>query len=439
MLKVGDKQVHLSGGEIVAPVKGCRRNLPKGKGESSEEKIEVVLHGLPLVVDDWLRMVEALFSRIELGEQAVLCLKPAVNLPVYESRVISGRVELMGLGSMDLKRGGLGVALIIERENFWEGEEVTVPLSNLHGSDVVNGLVVDNQYHPAMGMVNHALIHGADILGEIPAPATVRIKNNDSKYLYTLGKIVVGQDVVYNLLEEDAWIEGSLGSSSLNYGAVSNSGASFGAYGLVQWSSMSVVEVVRFVLDNDRAARFGGRSVRPILRMFNVITTDDYWIRVKVKQGDAVEYSRWQKIVKYKKLQVLPAVHIPARDLRSSAMTAVIFVLELQRNVNETHLFTIDDIDLMPVDGYREYCNLGSDGLMWGETLVDDLRNDLIYSLGASSAYRALYHRAAGKGIWLMPGEDQVVRVKFDRTNGDCYPDHKVLLQMSYRPRRKNL
>ena len=115
MLQVGSTQVHLSGAGIVAPVKGCRRNQPKEVGDNIQEHLDVVLHGLPAVVDDWLKMIEGLFSRVSLGEQATLTLKAATGLASYESKVVGGRVELLGRGSMDLKRGGLGVAV------FWSG------------------------------------------------------------------------------------------------------------------------------------------------------------------------------------------------------------------------------------------------------------------------------------------------------------------------------
>ena len=106
VLVVGSTQVHLSGAGIVAPVKGCRRNQPKEAGENVVEHLDVVLHGLPTVVDDWLKMIEGLFSRVTLGEQATLTLKAATGLASYESKVVGGRVELLGRGSMDLRRGG---------------------------------------------------------------------------------------------------------------------------------------------------------------------------------------------------------------------------------------------------------------------------------------------------------------------------------------------
>jgi len=442
-LQVGTTQVDLSGAGIVAPVKGCRREHPKDVGKTSsktdlrEEKINVILHGLPAVVDDWLKMIESLFSRVDLGEQATLTIKPAASLQSYESKVISGRLELLGNQTMDLKRGGMGVSLVMLRENIWQGQEVTVPLSNPHGSGVLNGLTVDNQYYLTDGKIHYALISGPDVQGELPAPATVKIKSIDSGNL--LANIIISQDVIYNLLPADAWIEGALADSAWNFGAVLNAGASGGQYGLVQWTIPGATELVKYVIDAERAARFAGRLVRPILRMFSEVTTDDYWIRCKVKQGEAIEYTRWQKIKPYKKVQILPAIHIPPKDLRTSEMFGVVFSLEVQRNVSGTHTLTIDDINLMPVDGYRHYDNFGSGGLAYNETLVDELGGDLIYSIAGSVTLRKLTHQAAGKGIWLMPGEDQCLRIKFDTTAGDSPPNQRVSLQLIYRPRRKNL
>jgi len=339
----------------------------------------VMLHGLPDAIDNWIKLMEGLFSQIDLGEQASLSLQPAEGLDTYESKIISGKIDLLGNGTSDLKRGSMGIRLELVRDNYWEGAEVSIPLSNPHGTNVTTGLVVDNQYHVASGKYNYALVNGSAIEGEIPSPATVKIKNNDPSYGYSLGKIVVGQEAAYDLQPGDTWLEGSLASSGMMYGSVADAAASNGAYGLVQWSGTIGYEILYWVMQEEVAARFAGKLVRPVLRMFNTITTDDYWIRVVVKQGDAVEKTRWQKIELYKKLQVLPAVHIPPKDLKSAEMSDVRICIEMQRNATGTHTFTIDDIDLIPIDGYREYAGLGTNGLMFAETLVDEPVLDLIY------------------------------------------------------------
>lgn len=438
VIKVGSTQVHLSGAGIVSPVKGCRRNPCKFQGESSEEKIDVMLHGLPEVLDDWIKMMEALFSRVSLGEQAILKLKTAPTIQEYESKIFSVKLELAGMGSVDLKRGSLGVIISIVRDNIWEGQEVPVPLSNIHGTDIIDGLQVDNQHTSAGTKTNHVNIFGADIDGEIPAPAIVKIKHEDAD-TNIISNIVVGQEIIYNLLPGDTFLEGSLANSSLNFGAVMNSSSSNGAYGLVQWESTAELKLISFVINSNAAARFAGKLVRPVMRLKDYVTTDDYWLSIKVNQGEAAEVTRWQKLEPYKKMIILPGVHVPPKNLRTSEAWGVTVELQAQRNVAGSHALTIDDIDLIPVDGFRHYYHLGDKGIMYGETLVDDIENDLIYSLVSTSQLRKLTHQATGKGIWLMPGEDQSLRIKFDNSNGNSNPNQTIKLSMSYRPRRINL
>ncbi|MDO9088008.1 MAG: hypothetical protein Q7U53_17510 [Anaerolineaceae bacterium] len=439
VLKVGSTQVHLSGVGIVAPVKGCRRSLPKGSGQTCIEKIEVILHGMPEVVDDWLKMMEALFSRVNLGEQAILSLTPVANLQEYESKVISGRLELLGKGTMDLKRGGMGVSLELIRENFWEGIGDWVPLSNIHGTNIINGLRIDNEYSENDTCFNYATINGEDIDGEVPAPATVIIKHEDLTNTAPFGNILVSNEIISTMLPGDTFIDGSQGSSLLNWGAVMNADASNGIYGLVQWDVTIPLKIVQFNIDNAIAGRIAGRLVRPVLRMKDFVTTNDYWIRCKVSQGDAVEYSRWQKIEVNKKMVILPAMHIPPRDLKSTELVDVLFAFEAQRNVSGSHVLTIDDIDFLPLDGYRHYYNLGDYGLAWNETLYDEIMNDLIYSIPGGYEKRILSHQATGKGIWLMPGKDQCIRVKWDTSSGNCITKQQMKLMLRYRPRRINI
>ena len=451
MLSVGSTQVHLLGDGIVAPVKGCRRTTGNVIEKSSElfplqsgmqlrqEEIAVVLQGTPDEIDDWLRMIEALFSRIALGERAVIYIQPAEGLDIYQSSVLGGKLVLLGNGTSDMKRGGMGVRLDLVRENYWEGSEVDIPLTNPHGVDVIDGLLLYNQYHENGSKYNYALIDGADIVGEIPAPVTIKIKNDDTTFLDRLGRILVGQSTVAALQPGDTWIEGALGSSSLNYGSIGDADASNAAYGLIQWSGVGAYEIIKFQIERLRAARFAGKLVKPVVRMHDYYTTDDYWIRFKVKQGDAIERTRWQKIETYKRMIVLPAVHVPPKDLQTSQMADVWVSIEMQRKSVGPHQFTIDDIDLIPVDGYREYDELGSYGLYYGETLVDELSNDLLYSYNFVTFERLLSHRAIGKGIWVVPGLDQMIVVKYAGNSNECEPNHIIHLSMSYRPRRINL
>lgn len=431
--------MHLSGAGIVAPVKGCRRNQPKEQGTNIVERLDVVLHGLPEVVDDWLKKIEALFSQIDLGEQAVLILKAAAGLGSYESRVVGGRIELLGRGSMDLKRGGLGVAVYLERLNYWEGETIQVPLSNPHGTDVINGLVLDNQYSLVDGKVNFAIISGDDVEGEIPAPATIKIKNSELPPTAWLSDIILSQDVVNNLQAGDHWVEGGHADSVWNYGAVMEPAASGGMFVLVEWFIPDATQLISWGINSERAARFAGQLVRPVMRLHTEVASSDYWIRCKVKQGEALEYSRWQKIKPRVKMQILAALHVPPKDLKSAEMFGVMFALEIQRNVSGSHSLAIDDIDLFPMDGYRHYSPLGDSGLSPSSTLVDESDQDLIYSISGDAQLRNLTHQATGKGIWLMPGKDQTIRIKFDNQNRNCDPNQRISLQMSYRPRRINL
>jgi len=439
LIKVGTTQINLSGAGIVAPVMGCRRQPCKRGGESCEENINVILHGLPDVLDDWIKMVEALFSRVDLGEQAFIYLQPAATLQEYESKIISARIELAGHGTSDMKRGSLGVNLTITRDNIWEGSEVTVPLSNVHGTDIINGLRIDNEYSTYDGCYNYASIDGEDIDGEVPAPATVIIKHEDLTNTAPFGNILVSNEIISTMLPGDTFIDGSQGSSLLNWGVVMNADTSNGAYGLVQWAVTIPIKIVQFNIDDQIAARFAGRLVRPVLRMKDNVTTNDYWIRCKVSQGDAVEYSRWQKIEAYEKMIILPAVHIPPRDLKSTQIVDVLFAFEAQRNVSGSHVLSIDDIDFLPVDGFRHYYNLGDYGLAWNETLYDEMMNDLIYSIPGGYEKRILSHQATGKGIWLMPGKDQCIRVKWDTSSGNCIPKQQMKLMLRYRPRRINI
>ncbi len=89
-------------------------------------------------------------------------MQPDSRMSPYESRLKSGKIGFLGHGSADMKHGGMGVVLTLTRELYWEGGLQAVPLLNVHGSDVVDGLVIDNQFDGMAGKNNYAVINGVE-------------------------------------------------------------------------------------------------------------------------------------------------------------------------------------------------------------------------------------------------------------------------------------
>ena len=77
-------------------------------------------------------------------------------------------------GSLQPK--GIGLLLELERDNFWELPLRAIPLSSRYGSQVVDGLRVDNRLD-ALGE-NHVFWPADAVSGDMPAALQIRLTND---------------------------------------------------------------------------------------------------------------------------------------------------------------------------------------------------------------------------------------------------------------------
>lgn len=437
-LQLGNEIIRLSGAGIEAPVMGCRRKPGKDLGDTFEEQVEVILRGGPGLIDGWIRKMEAVFTRIKFGEgKAFLWLQSEQRVTALCSMVMNGRIEFLGHGAADLKQGGMGVCLYLTRKNYWTDAITAVELSNIHGNLLYGGIRVDNSFSVANGKNNFVRIAEGEIKGELPAASKIFIRNLDSGRV--IANLYLGLDAFYGLDGGEGYLEAENGASAESLSVLMDPTASGGAYGKVTWGVAAEIEALYWSLSGETVTRFGGRLVRPVLRLNTVPANDDYWVRCAVKQGVAVEYSAWQRLESDKMLQALPAIHIPPRGLGSLEMDEVRISLMMRRNQPGSHELSFDFLQLLAVDGFRHYSGLGSGGLAYNERLVDSLEEGLVYSEAAGSGLGMLTHQAIGKGIWLLPEMEQRITFLFDEVGGDCRVDSSVELLLYQVPTRKNV
>jgi len=433
-----NSHIYLSGPNLVEPVKGCRRKAGRETGETFEEQIEVILQGAPGLIDEWLRSTETIFSKMNNGpDETFLVLQTEARELPYESKILDGKISFLGNGSSDMKLGSLGVRLTLTREIYWRGVIRGASLRNIHGENKTGGLLVDNTFSAAGGKNNFVTIDAQSVQGELPAPARIRLKNVSSGKI--LSNVVVGLDTFYQMAAGESWYEGEAGSSELTTSIENEGQASGGTYRRIQWESQNEVEAIYWSINSEVSEKIGGRIMRPVLRFAEFPMADDFWARIVVKQGEAVERSAWIKLESNKKMQLIPTVHIPPRGLGPWATDPVRISLMVRRNIAGLHTLNLDFLALIPVDGFRAYSSLGSGGLAENERLVDELDQETIYSENCINQMRKLTHHAIGKGIWLMPNSDQRLIFLFDESGGECGVNDQVELVVHYQPRRNNV
>lgn len=147
-------------------------------GAPVTEAIELVISGSSVdnaraKLRDIQRMITAAEqrSRAETGSKVYLTLQPLGDTVAWRSEVLSGMIMLDEEAMLTLGQAIFPVTLVVTRQPFWEGALTQIPLTNPNGTNDTTGLAIDN------GMINYVGIAQSVILGDLPAPLEVQLRN----------------------------------------------------------------------------------------------------------------------------------------------------------------------------------------------------------------------------------------------------------------------
>lgn len=120
------------------------------------------------------RMLEGAMRRalmVGAGPRFYLLFQPIGELETWRSEVLAGSIDwdegvLQGFGQRQLWG-----RLVVERAPFWEGVRTQIPLTNPNGTNNLAGLTISNDG------TNYASIDAAAVVGALPAPLEVRLRN----------------------------------------------------------------------------------------------------------------------------------------------------------------------------------------------------------------------------------------------------------------------
>ncbi len=146
-------------------------------------------------------------------------------------------------------------------------------------------------------------------------------------------------------MRRELWLEGESAdydSGVVSLSVVTDANSSSGEYGLVSWSGTDEAALVSWDLGYGAPNKYGGRMVRPVLRLAVLPGSDDYWVRWKVQQGEAVEYSAWQQLDDGLMQQAMPTIHIPPGKLGEGNLDDATVTLMCRRDASGSHQLAID-------------------------------------------------------------------------------------------------
>lgn len=438
-LTLGAARLTLHGPAAAAPFRGARLKVECGAGESLREPLDVLLEGSPAEITAAVEALGQFLSRAEAdarqpgGDWGYLEVRPAAGVEIQRSQILRGWLEFPA-GMDGATRGKLGLRLALERANWWEGERVSLPLSNSGGSRVTTGLKILNHCDSHPGHQNFVHIAGEDITGDLPAPVSVTINALNAAQT---GEVWAGLNLESDPDNLNINLEGEDGAAGEVTGErVTYANASGEQFYRLQWSGSQAVFAWSTALIPAHLRQFQSRPFRPVLTLSGMLL-EDIWAWLELEFEDLGAETVWrgqgQFLAKGTAHQDLPVIFLPPWYVgEGGTPPGLTLKLMCQAAGAGSHTLEIDHIQLMPLDGWRKYHPLLH--TLHGVAITDDCARGVV----SSGSWAVQTHKVEGPGFAIIPG--RAARFFFLVNQGISQrADLESVVSIHYRPRRRAL
>ena len=414
--------------------------------DSVTESAIIIIDGNAALLDTYkvgiIKMLYNAFARQNNRslDKTFIHFQPNGAAASYRSEILGGRIanEKNAHGEA-WGKNAIEFTLIWTRRNYWEGDEVQVPLSNTNGTDNTAGLNIYNCNDGAGSSpndrVNYCDIDGGDVAGDLPAATRIEMVNTYAtsvlSYIWIAHNFTTPATFVWNYEGEDA----SGGTPTVD--AVNSSG---GDYNLLSVSSgPAFQELLTWTLTAAAVDAAKGGMVKALLRFSSSSDpADDIWWRFSMKVNG---YKLWQsgraKIDSNYGLLIrdILTFNLPPWLRGQTNQDEIDLILEGQQETGGTVAPKIDTLYLLPADGWR-YIQT-NDSIANGERVVDDGINDLVYVDDAAGDDKRSACVGYGVPIALDPAVNQRLYFLQHTGTGDVAQVDRLLVVKAFcRPRR---
>ena len=432
----------LDGQSVAPPNFKATLNLNYSSEEFLKESIDIEFRGTPAVIKDTLEKLEIIIQRAVLYDNVsyesaqFLRFQLVAGGEYFFTPISDLYLSANPAGYMTKQTGSVVVTLHYTRPNWFDGEQVQVPLSGRTGTDVTGWYDIDNSttFSPLRG--NTVLIKKTDFSTIMPAPARFEYIF-ESMGAARLKDLYVG---IFNHVSYDGDLPFFAAYNSLSGGTQhANAGAIEGHYRSVTWSGSAWTSFTNYLIDSAFIAYFDGRSFRPILRFFNTHAYTDLYFRVHVERfGDVLYVSEPIYSPPNTGFIVLPPIDIPPNYLlREVSPARIQIAIHARRLIGAPTTITFDNLTVFPLT-YSALFN-GFINLKLDQMIVDDSHRQRHNTRLLFTSQETVTHTRTGTDLLLFP--NNFVRVFFlIASHQDLMPiAYKGGVKMYYRPRMRLL
>lgn len=420
--------LELQGAGMLSGMLGCEWQMQSGSGEKIAETAYVNLRGSLLELTAVTERLEALRSAAQR--------KPGFSIRVWsetwQSQLFSPLSQfdwhILPAHIPSAEGGSFRLELKWERDKFFYGEEIALPLSNTSSSGVTNGLTLYNHDNSTLGHDNWFEVNLQAVGNFWQLPLRLEVKNTTS------GEPLADFWVGSIALPESGTIPNLVFEAENGVGGIvfSDIGASAGTYSRYDWSGNGWHSLASWTISALDVSRLQGVGLLPLLRFFS-------------PPEEASLKLRWQVLVDGMPVWLGPAsdlelgqaslrmepINIPWGDLplRSFAMGHQL-VLEAFYVGTGAHRLELDYFLLLPQQTFGAYHAIGA--LKQNASLIDDQMRQAVWS--ESEGLELMTHLRVGSGHHLQSGSLQRFYCFQREANGAAPITRTVLVKAWYRP-----
>jgi len=428
-LQAGGEMLVIKGGTAEAVWGEVRRQAVRGERENPRVVLDFAMRGSAAELQAALNGLTRMAALAE-REGGWLMVIPEGTEETWRTRVIAMQVEVLGSPVGERLTGSLGVRLMVERDPFWEGEEIALPLTNQHGTAVETGLRLDN--HADIAHNNFADVGSADVGGGLMSPLLLEVLPEPA-VPGVVGELSFGWWQGADVQPFNHVLEGEAAVTGLTTSLVSASDASGGYLRTVSWSSAANTELMSWTLTGANLDAGGGRVFRPLLRLGAGWLGDEMWLSLVLTSSQSGLPPLWQStevvLEAGQALVRFPPLNLPPWQPSAPPAPMNLALVGLAP-AGGSQTLSVDFLQLFPHDNGMRVCPAAL--MPDGTHVMVDSGNQLAGALLPTGELRL--PMVEGNGLWLLPGTAH--RLYLLQGSGD-FPGvgAAVRVKASYRPR----
>lgn len=393
----------LNGPGLMEGILGSEYGFQTSLESEIQENLRVNLRGSSTQLRAVFDLLESLLQSIAKDPHHPLCLRlwsPDRAYFVY-ARLREGFLSVEEGFLPSQRNGSCAFKLRLRRDPLFFSDELPLPLSNSSGGEITNGLTLLNHDDSSLGHDNWFTVNTFTLGIRHPSPVRFEFEN-----LYTASALA------------DFWVGGlpcQAGESrpTLNLEAENGTGgtlvssylASGGKYKQYRWSGTDWETLSSWTLSSIAVSLIKGGSLTPLLRFFSSPQSEELDMRLLVSVGGTMVYEgplsqvpEGQGFAELEPLN-LPVGSLPLEHYASPHQ----LILQARQSDAGEHLLELDDILLLPHQGFAHYRSLS--GLPYQACLLDDALLDQSWTL--QTGLESKTHHRLGSSTALLPAHQQ--------------------------------